>query len=159
MKEIDELNSWWFDFLNEYYEKKPHDGIREYYKSHGITLPPEGISPLQEWERDTRKLCFYDANKVGEAFLYSQTTTVDQGSQIRFNGVKYDVDSSLIGAKVEFTYDPMNVTPQIVVDSFGVLILPECVYESVRNQNLPQIAGGRTARYCRHNLSKVRCYG
>ena len=108
MKEIDELNSWWFDFLNEYYEKKPHDGIREYYKSHGITLPPEGISPLQEWERDTRKLCFYDANKVGEAFLYSQTTTVDQGSQIRFNGVKYDVDSSLIGAKVEFTYDPMN---------------------------------------------------
>ena len=51
------------------------------------------------------------------------------------------------------------VTPQIVVDSFGVLILPECVYESVRNQNLPQIAGGRTARYCRHNLSKVRCYG
>ena len=56
-------------------------------------------------------------------------------------------------------YCGQTVTPQIVVDSFGVLILPECVYESVRNQNLPQIAGGRTARYCRHNLSKVRCYG
>ena len=63
------------------------------------------------------------------------------------------------GAALEVEEGQKTVTPQIVVDSFGVLILPECVYESVRNQNLPQIAGGRTARYCRHNLSKVRCYG
>ncbi|MCI1314382.1 MAG: hypothetical protein LKG98_08285, partial [Solobacterium sp.] len=42
-----------------------------------------------------------------------------------------------------------TVTPQIVVDSFGVLISPECVCESARNQHLPQITGGRTACYCR----------
>ena len=51
------------------------------------------------------------------------------------------------------------VTPQIVVDSFGVLISPECVCESARNQHLPQITGGRTACYCRHDLRKVRYYG
>ncbi|MCH4013362.1 MAG: hypothetical protein LKE64_03370 [Solobacterium sp.] len=56
-------------------------------------------------------------------------------------------------------WDSSTVTPQIVVDSFGVLISPECVCESARNQHLPQITGGRTACYCRHNLSKVRCYG
>ena len=53
----------------------------------------------------------------------------------------------------------MYVTPQIVVDSFGVLISPECVCESARNQHLPQITGGRTACYCRHDLRKVRYYG
>ena len=53
----------------------------------------------------------------------------------------------------------LDVTPQIVVDSFGVLISPECVCESARNQHLPQITGGRTACYCRHDLRKVRYYG
>ena len=46
--EITELNRYWQIFLDEYYHKKPHDGIKEYYKSKGITVPEKGITPDYE---------------------------------------------------------------------------------------------------------------
>ncbi|MEE1180566.1 MAG: hypothetical protein U0K72_11400, partial [Lachnospiraceae bacterium] len=51
---LEELNRRWKIFLEQDYQKEAHDGIREYYKSHGVTIPSGGISPLQEWNRDTR---------------------------------------------------------------------------------------------------------
>jgi hypothetical protein len=108
IKDIADLNAWWMDFLNEYYEKKPHDGIREYYQSQGIAVPPEGISPEQEWNRDSRQLNYYDAARVSEAFLHYEKRVVDKGAQISFRGMKYEASSALIGAKVTISYDPLN---------------------------------------------------
>lgn len=51
VKTLDELNRHWGNYLEEYYHKQPHDGIREYYESLGASVPPEGITPLQEWNR------------------------------------------------------------------------------------------------------------
>lgn len=106
--EIAELNRYWQIFLNEYYHKKPHDGIREYYKSKGIVIPDKGITPEQEWNRDTRALIFLDSKTVGEAFLHHEKRNVDKGGLISFNGRKYEADTGLIGEQVIIAFDPMD---------------------------------------------------
>lgn len=107
-KTIEELNHYWKIYLEEYYQKRPHEGIREYYKSQGIEIPKEGISPEQEWNRDSRALIFIDTTVVGEAFLHHENRVVDKGGCIRFKGRKYEASAALIGATVEIAYDPQN---------------------------------------------------
>ena len=55
---IAEMNEKWKVFLEEDYQKKPHEGIAQYYKSKGIDIPQGGITPLQEWNRSTLPLDF-----------------------------------------------------------------------------------------------------
>ena len=57
---LEELNQKWKYFLEQDYQKEAHDGIREYYESQGVKVPAEGISPMQEFNRDTRGLIFLD---------------------------------------------------------------------------------------------------
>ena len=108
--EISELNRLWQIFLEEYYHKKPHDGIREYYESNHIPVPEGGISPEQEWNRDSRPLVFMDANVVGEAFRHHEKRNVDRGGTISFKGKKYEVPASLIGAQVQIAFDPGDIS-------------------------------------------------
>ena len=106
IKTLEDLNSHWDDYLEEYYHKTPHDGIKEYYQSLGVELPPGGITPLQEWNRDSRPLVFLDASVVGEAFLHHEKRRVDRGACISFQGRQYETKLSLIGCEVEIAYDP-----------------------------------------------------
>ncbi len=106
--EIAELNRYWQIFLDEYYHKKPHDGIKEYYKSKGITVPEKGITPEQEWNRDTRALIFFDSKTVGEVFLHHEKRYVDKGGLISYNGRKYEAGAHLIGEQVVIAFDPMD---------------------------------------------------
>jgi transposase InsO family protein len=108
IKTLDELNHYWEIYLDEYYHNTPHDGIREYYESMGNPVPDSGISPLQEWGRDTRPLTFLDAGVVAEAFLHHENRMVDKGACISFKGRKYETKASLIGCRVEIAYDPMS---------------------------------------------------
>ena len=55
----------------------------------GVEIPPEGITPLQEFNRDTRPLTFLDASVVAEAFLHH-------------------ANPALIGHTVEISYDPVS---------------------------------------------------
>ena len=108
IKTLEELNSHWSNFLEEYYHKKPHRGIKEYYESLGVNVPAEGITPLQEWNRDSRALAYIDTSVVSEAFLHHETRRVDKGACISFKGQKYETKPSLIGFEVEIAYDPMT---------------------------------------------------
>ena len=112
IRTLEELNRYWTIFLEEYYQKDPHHGIAEYYESMGIDIPAEGITPEQEWNRDTRALRFLDTGLVAEAFLHHETRKVDKGACISFRGKKYETKTSLIGFKVEISYDPES--PEIV---------------------------------------------
>ena len=103
---LEELNRYWQIYLEEYYNQKPHDGIREYYENRGVDIPSEGITPLQEWNRDSRPLKFLDAGVVGEAFLHHEKRKVDKGACISFRGKRYETKASLIGFTVEISYDP-----------------------------------------------------
>jgi len=112
VKTLEELNRLWEIFLDEYYHKKPHEGIREYYESFGVSVPEEGISPEAEFNRDARKLKYLDVSVVAEAFLHHEERLVDKGACISFRGIKYETKPELIGCKVEISYDPQN--PQTV---------------------------------------------
>ena len=112
IRDLDELNRYWSIYLEEYYCKQPHDGIREYYESLHADIPAKGISPEQEWNRDSRPLKFLDASVVGEAFMHHETRKVDKGACISFRGKRYETKPSLIGFTVEISYDPSN--PEII---------------------------------------------
>lgn len=107
VKSMEELNGYWKVWVEEYYHNKPHDGIREYYKSLGAPVPEGGITPEQEWNRDSRKLKYLDAAVVAEAFLHHETRELDKSGCLSFEGRKYDVSISLAGRTVEIAYDPM----------------------------------------------------
>lgn len=106
IRTLEELNRLWTVYLDEYYHKQKHTGIAEYYESLGAAVPEEGISPLQEWNRDSRPLTFLDAAVVSEAFLHHEQRKVDKGACIRFRGKRYETKPSLTGHTVEISYDP-----------------------------------------------------
>ena len=105
---LEELNQKWKYFLEQDYQKEAHDGIREYYESQGVKVPAEGISPMQEFNRDTRGLIFLDTTVVSEAFLHHETRKLDHAGCFSFGDVKYEASTALAGAEVEIAYDPMN---------------------------------------------------
>ena len=115
IRTLDELNHYWKIFLEEYYHNKAHEGIREYYRSLNVSVPDEGISPLQEFNRDTRQLVYMDAGVVGEAFMYHESRKVDKGACISFQGRRYETKPKLIGKTVEIAYDP--AAPEIITIS------------------------------------------
>lgn len=115
IRTLEELNYYWKIYLDEYYHNRAHDGIREYYESLGVSVPREGISPIQEFNRDTRPLVFLDAAVVGEAFLYHESRKVDKGACISFQGRRYETKAQLIGHTVEIAYDP--AAPEIITVS------------------------------------------
>lgn len=107
IKTLEELNRYWAIFLEEYYQRKPHDGIREYYESQGSVISESGISPEEEWNRDSRQLVFLDAARVGEAFLHHEERVVDKAGCISFRSALYETSVSLIGATVTIAYDSL----------------------------------------------------
>ena len=113
-EDLGEINRLWQIFLNEYYHTKAHEGIREYYESLGRDVPKEGISPKEEFERDSRSLQFYDVSTVSQAFLYHEQRNVDKGGCISFKGFKYEVGASYIGSKVEVGYDPTDLNKVLI---------------------------------------------
>lgn len=115
-KSLAELNQYWDVFLNEYYQKKPHEGIREYYESLGAEVPAEGISPMQEWNRDSRPLTFLDTKVVAEAFRHHEYRKVDKGACVSFRGKAYETKAELIGFQVEISYDP--AAPETITVSY-----------------------------------------
>lgn len=108
IKTLEDLNKHWTNFLEQYYHNRNHDGIKEYYESLGASIPAEGITPLQEWNRDSRALSYLDTSVVAEAFLHHEKRRVDKGACISFQGRKYETKPSLIGFEVEIAYDPMS---------------------------------------------------
>lgn len=105
---LTELNQKWKYFLEQDYQKEAHDGIREYYESQGVQVPKEGISPYQEFMRDTKGLVFLDTGVVSEAFLHHETRRLDNAGCFSFSDVKYEASVALANAEVEIAYDPMN---------------------------------------------------
>jgi len=105
---LEELNYYWSIFLEQYYQKAPHEGIKEYYTSLGADVPECGITPMQEWNRDSRALNYISTDVVSEAFLHHEKRRVDKGACISFQGRKYETKPSLIGFIVEIAYDSKN---------------------------------------------------
>lgn len=113
---LEELNRYWDIYLEEYYNKNPHEGIREYYISRNLRVPENGITPEQEWNSDSRPLKFLDPDLVADAFLHHEERLVDKGACISFRGRKYETKPSLIGCTVTISYD--SKAPEILRVSY-----------------------------------------
>lgn len=107
---LEELNRLWKIFLDQDYQKDPHNGIREYYESMDVSVPDGGISPLQEWNRDSRELIFIDTRVVGEAFMHHEDRTIDPAGCFSFDGCMYEASTAIAGARVEIAYDPLDTS-------------------------------------------------
>lgn len=105
---VSELNEKWKIFLEQDYQKKAHSGIKEYYESMGVEVPPGGISPEMEWNRDERRQKFLDVNTVSEAFTHHEARIIDKAGCFDFKGRKYEASAALAGIQVEIAYDPLN---------------------------------------------------
>lgn len=105
---IGELNRKWKVFLEEDYQKKAHDGIARYYQSQGVEVPPEGISPLVEFNRDERRLKYVDVNVVSEAFTRKETRKIDEAGCFSFGGTEYEASAAYANLEVEIAYDPLD---------------------------------------------------
>lgn len=111
---VSDLNYRWKIFLEEDYQKESHDGIKEYYKSYDVEVPAYGISPKQEFDRDTRGLVFIDTSVVSEAFLHYEERTLDNAGCFSFENCKYEASTALANAKIRIAYDPMNTETVLV---------------------------------------------
>jgi hypothetical protein len=116
---VEELNELWKYYLEEEYQKEPHKGIKEYYEAMDVDVPASGISPEQEWNRDTRKLTFIDVGTVAEAFMRHEVRQVDKAGCFSFDGRMYEASTALAGAEVEIVYDPLH-TEEIEVRYQGI---------------------------------------
>ena len=116
---VEELNERWKYYLEEEYQKEGHDGIREYYEAMDVKVPSGGISPEQEWNRDTRKLTFIDVGTVSEAFMHHEMRQIDKTGCFSFEGRLYEASTALAGAEVEILYDPLH-TAEIEVRYQGI---------------------------------------
>ena len=106
IKTLEELNHYWDLYRDDYYHRMPHDGIKEYYESLGAQVSEAGITPEQEFNRDSRALTYLDKSVVAEAFLHHEKRRVDKGACITFRGKRYETKPALIGFDVEISYDP-----------------------------------------------------
>jgi hypothetical protein len=111
---ISELNRKWKIFLEGDYQTEPHEGIREYYESYGVEVPPAGISPKQEFSRDARNLVFLDTGVVSEAFLHHEERKLDNAGCFSFGNNKYEASTALANAEVTIAFDPMNTETVMV---------------------------------------------
>lgn len=116
VRTLETLNRKWTVFVEAHYLKHPHEGIAEYYESLNVPVPDNGITPEQEFNRDSRALTYLDVGVVAEAFLHHEKRKVDKGACISFWGRKYETKSALIGSTVEIAYDPQN--PEVITVSY-----------------------------------------
>ena len=116
---VEELNERWKYYLEEEYQKEAHDGIKEYYGAMDVSVPACGISPEQEWNRDTRKLTFLDVGTIAEAFKRHETRRIDKAGCFSFDGKLYEASTALASAEAEIVYDPLH-TEEIEVRYQGI---------------------------------------
>ena len=116
---VAELNEKWKYYLDQEYQKESHDGIREYYESMDVPVPSKGITPEQEWNRDTRKLTFIDVGVIAEAFMRHESRQIDKAGCFSFDGKMYEASTALAGAEVEIVYDPLH-TEELEVRYQGI---------------------------------------
>ena len=93
---LESLNKKWQIWLEAYYHDKAHESL------------PNNISPRMAWNRDPRRLTFLDVHCVANAFMHHEKRLVDKAGCISFDGKKYEVGLSLVGARVTISFDPMR---------------------------------------------------
>lgn len=143
---VEELNCRWKIFLEQEYQKEAHAGIKEYYESYGASVPAWGITPEQEWMRDTRGLIFLDVSVVSEAFLHHEKRRIDEAGCFSLSGSRYEASAALAGMEAEISYDPMDMETVTVCCRSAGALLAHRVEIGAFAAKVPPVPVGMTGR-------------
>lgn len=95
-KSLEELNRKFRIWLDEGYNMREHSSLK-------------GITPMQAYSRDPKKVKFATPEECADAFLWEDTRKVDNTGCIKLNGYEYEAGIEYIGKKVDVRYDPFDM--------------------------------------------------
>lgn len=123
---LEQLQAWFSAWLEQRYHRRVHSETKqtpiERFVADGI---PEVPGP----------------DLLREAFLWSDTRTVTKTATVNFKGNRYEVESALVGRKVELVFDPFDLSHVEVRwndISFGIAVLHE-----LKTDVHPDVSGRR----------------
>ncbi len=93
-KNIDELNSRYWTWLETDYHNKIHTGIE--------------MEPLQKWLLTSHKIRLIPSDKEYSSFLFHAERKVKKDGTISLNGKTYETSFTLASKKVDVEYDAIN---------------------------------------------------
>lgn len=97
VKSLEELNKKFRIWLDEGYNSDEHSSLK-------------GISPIQAYSADPKKVRFATPEECYDAFLWEDTRKVDNTGCIKLNGNEYEAGIEYIGKKVDIRYDPFDMS-------------------------------------------------
>jgi len=98
---LEELNSLFFIWLKEYYNKRVHSSIKQ--------------SPISRWDSSEYALKKIPLDSIYQAFLYQDKRIATKTGHISVLGNEYELEQSLCRQKVSIKYDPYDLTTGIQV--------------------------------------------
>jgi putative transposase len=69
-----------------------------------------GQTPLQRWQLAGTPITPATPAQLREAFLWSEWRTVTKTATVSLHGNRYEVDTALIGRRIELVFDPFDLT-------------------------------------------------
>jgi hypothetical protein len=99
VKNISELNEFFFAWLKFEYHDKKHSSL--------------DMTPLQRWDislKQGQKLKYINPLDIDDVFLYEATRTITKYGIISFEGNTYEAPGSLVSKKVTVKFDPFDLS-------------------------------------------------
>lgn len=93
-KDVDELNSKFWSWLDTNYHHKIHTGIE--------------MKPIQKWLLSSQKIRLIPSDKEYSSFLFHAERKVKKDGTISLNAKTYETSFTLAGKKVNVEYDAIN---------------------------------------------------
>ena len=94
LDDLAQLNSLFTAWVETVYHRREHSETQQ--------------TPLQRWS--TGQPVMPTPAQLREAFLWSEWRTVTKTATVGLHGNTYEVDTSLVGRKVELVFDPFDLT-------------------------------------------------
>lgn len=94
LTELDELNEYFWAWLDRYYHERVHSSTKQ--------------KPILRYTSDSKEQRFKPVEAIIQDFLFEDTRTVDKTGVIKLNNQKYEVEPVLARCKVNVKYDPYD---------------------------------------------------
>jgi len=99
LESLSQLNALYRAWLEEEYQHKEHSGI-------GV----DGLTPMQAYQRDEKRVTFVAPDECYDAFLHEETRTVDKAGCFSLGGIIFEAGVALIRKKVDVRFDPFDLS-------------------------------------------------
>ena len=97
LSDMSHLNQLYRAWLEEAYQHKEHSGIG-------------GVSPMQCFQKDEKRIRFATPEECYDAFLHEETRAVDKTGCFSLQGVPYEAGTAFARKKVDVRFDPFDLS-------------------------------------------------